>query len=49
MTLNWQHVSDGIAEEFRKYNSANIIVVVPNVSIKNEIPQLDNPVYHNEI
>jgi glycosyltransferase involved in cell wall biosynthesis len=42
-------VSDGIAEELRKYNSANKIVVVPNVPMKNEIPQLDNPVYHNEL
>ncbi len=42
-------VSDGIADELRKYNSANKIVVVPNVPMKNEIPQLDKPVYHNEI
>lgn len=42
-------VSDGIAAELRKYNSANKIVVVPNVPMKNEIPHLDNPIYHKEI
>ncbi len=42
-------VSDKIAEELRKYNNSNKIVVVPNVPLKNEIQDLDNPIYHNEL
>ena len=42
-------VSEKIAEEFRKYNSTNKIFVVPNVPMKNEIQNLDNPEYHKEL
>jgi glycosyltransferase involved in cell wall biosynthesis len=42
-------VSEKIAEEFKKYNNTNKIVVVPNVPMKNEITFLDNPEYHKEL
>jgi glycosyltransferase involved in cell wall biosynthesis len=42
-------VSDRIAEEFKKYNSNHKIFVVPNVPMKNEITDLDNPDYHKEL
>ena len=36
-------VSEKIAEELRRYNGNDKIVVVPNVPLKNEIPNLDTP------
>ena len=42
-------VSDKIAEALGNYNHNNKIVVVPNVPLKKEIQDLDNPVYHNEL
>ena len=42
-------VSDRIADELKKYNSTNKIFVVPNVPMKNEILDLDNPEYHTEL
>jgi glycosyltransferase involved in cell wall biosynthesis len=42
-------VSEKIAEELRKYNSNNKIVVVPNAPLKDEIPNLDTLPYQNEI
>jgi glycosyltransferase involved in cell wall biosynthesis len=42
-------VSEKIAEELRRYNSSNKIVVVPNVPLKNEVSNLDNLEYHKEI
>ena len=42
-------VSEKIAEELRKYNSNNKVVVVPNVPLRDEIPNLDNPPYHKEL
>jgi glycosyltransferase involved in cell wall biosynthesis len=42
-------VSERIAEELRKYNGNNKIVVVPNVPLKDEIYHLIDPVYNQEL
>ena len=43
-------VSERIADELKnKYNSTNKIFIVPNVPMKKEISDLNNPEYHKEV